>query len=228
MDCMRDTVSSALPPRQQRSAQTLDRLLDAAESVIREEGIAELTVVKVVKRAQSSVGAFYRRFPDRDSLLFAIQERNHARARRLYDAQLEQLELGEASLEESLGKLFELRVRMVLKDAPLLHALVVQEALMPMFQDEGRKFYAYCRSTMTHVLMSHRDEIAHPEPELAAEMVCRTWLGLMEQVILYGATPFDTKGRSGDPATLVSEYTRAMMAYLSGRTATTTDAPFVP
>ena len=59
-------------PQQLRSRQTLDRLLDAAEAVIREEGISELTVAKVVKRGQSSVGAFYRRFPDREALLFAV------------------------------------------------------------------------------------------------------------------------------------------------------------
>jgi AcrR family transcriptional regulator len=210
------TVSSAVPPKQLRSRQTLDRLLDAAEAVIREEGIAELTVVKVVRKAQSSVGAFYRRFPDRDALLYAIQERNHARAREVYDAQLATLMRRKVSLEETLGRLFSLRAKMVLKDAPLLHAFVVQEAILPLFQQEGRKFYAYCRTAMTQVLLSHRDEIAHPEPELAAEMVCRTWLGLMEQVVLYGASPFDTEARSGDTHTLVAEYTKAMSAYLRG------------
>ena len=226
---MSKTVSLAVPPKQLRSRQTLDRLLDAAETLIREEGIAELTVVKVVKRAQSSVGAFYRRFPDRNALLFAIQERNHTRAREVYDSQLELLEQGKASLEETLGQLFSLRAQMVLKDAPLLHAFVVQEALLPLFQQEGRKFYAYCRSTMTHVLLSHRSEISHPEPELAAEMVCRTWLGLMEQVVLYGASPFDAQARSGDTATLVAEYTRAMSAYLKGQAACPSEeTPRVP
>lgn len=222
---MSATVSSAVPPKQLRSQQTLDRLLDAAEAVIREQGISELTVVKVVKRGQSSVGAFYRRFPDRDALLFAIQERSHNRAREVYDAQLALLDRGKASLEETLGQLFSLRAQMVLKDAPLLQAFVVQEALLPLFQQEGRKFYAYCRSTMTHVLLSYRSEISHPEPELAAEMVCRTWLGLMEQVVLYGASPFDEHARSGDTATLVAEYTRAMSAYLRGQAVCATGEP---
>ena len=213
---MTGLVSTAVPPKQLRSRQTLDRLLDAAEAVIREEGISELTVAKVVKRGQSSVGAFYRRFPDREALLFALQERNHAQAIQVYDAQLAQLRRRHASLEETLGKLFSLRARMVLKDAPLLHAFVIQEAILPVFQEEGRRFYAYCRSTMTQVLLSYRDEIRHPEPELAAEMVCRTWLALMEQVVLYGASPFDDTSRSGDTATLVDEYTRAMAAYLRG------------
>jgi AcrR family transcriptional regulator len=208
---------SAVSAKQSRRAQTLDRLLDAAEAVIREEGIARLTVLKVVKRAHSSVGAFYRRFPDRNALLLAIQERNHAQAVELYDAQAAQLEATHSSLEETLRQLFTLRAEMVFRDAPLLHAFVLQEALFPLFQEEGRRFYALCRSTMTRALLWHREEIAHPEPELAAEMVCRTWLGLMEQAILYGASPFDTAGRSADPATLVSEYTRAMTAYLKGQ-----------
>ncbi|MFH0916518.1 MAG: TetR/AcrR family transcriptional regulator [bacterium] len=208
------TISPVIPPRRRRGQETLERFLDATETVIREEGIAELTVTKVVKKAGSSVGAFYRRFPDRDALLYAVQERNHARAIQAYDAQLAKLKLENASLEEILETLLFFRARLVLRDAALVHAFLVKGALRSAFQEEGRRFFAGCWTTLTQVLMSHRDLMGHPEPELALEVVCRTWLALMEQVVLYGDSPFDTPVRTSDTELLVAEYCRAMAAYL--------------
>jgi AcrR family transcriptional regulator len=218
MGVMKQQIAPPTAMKQRRSMNTVDRLLDAAESVIREEGLSELTVLKVVGRAQSSVGAFYRRFADREALLFAVQDRNHTRAREVYDAQVARLKAKDISLKETLEQLFSFRARIIVKDAALLHAFVVQEALGPAFQEEGRKFFSYCRSTMAELVLSHKEEISHPEPELAAEVVCRTWLALMEQVVLYGSSPFDTQARSANVDTLVAEFARAMAGYLHGDT----------
>src|SRR6185436_14033987 len=68
------------PPQQARSQKTLERLLDAAEELIAERGVASVTVSEVVRRAGSSVGAFYARFPDKDALLATLHERSCAEA----------------------------------------------------------------------------------------------------------------------------------------------------
>lgn len=63
------------PPRQVRSQQTLERLLDAAEELILEKGPEGASVSGVAKRAKSSVGAFYARFEDKDALLRSVYDR---------------------------------------------------------------------------------------------------------------------------------------------------------
>jgi AcrR family transcriptional regulator len=211
---MNQTINPPVRMKQRRSIGTLDRLLDAAEDVIREEGLAGLTITQVVKRAHSSVGAFYRRFTDRDALLYAVQKRNHTRAQQLYNEHLARLEAQSLPLVETLEQMFYYRAHMIMRDAPILHAFVVQEALGSAFREEGRRFFAYCRSSMRNLVLRHSDEISHPQPELAAELVCRTWLALMEQIVLYGATPFDTEAQSSDIDVLVAEFTRAMTGYL--------------
>ena len=211
---MEATILSVIPPRQRRSRETLDRLLDAAEEVIREEGIAGLTITKVVQKSGSSVGAFYRRFPNRDTLIDALQKRNHARAEQAYDAQLANLDIENSSLEVLLEDLLFLRADMALRDISLVHAFVVEGAVKPTFQAEGRRFYAHCRATMHQVLLSHREVIGHPEPEVAAEVVCRSWLALVEQIAIYGESPFDTPARTADSRILVREFCRAMASYL--------------
>ena len=213
---MKTTIAAVRPPKQRRSQETLERLLDAAEEVIREEGLPGLTVTKVAQKARASIGAFYRRFPDRDAMVYALQVRNHARALNIYRQQLDTLDVENTPLEATLEKLLSFRAAMVLKDAPLVHAFAVQGAISPAFQEEGRNFIAGCRTALSHVILAHRDEIEHPDPDLAAEMICRLWLALMEQLVFYGDSPFNTPARSSDTQVLVSQFCRAMSAYLRG------------
>ena len=66
-------------PKQPRSERTQERLLRAAEKLILEKGLADASVPEIARRAGSSVGGFYARFPDKDALLRALEERFFAR-----------------------------------------------------------------------------------------------------------------------------------------------------
>jgi AcrR family transcriptional regulator len=45
-------------PKQARSEETLQRLLEAAEALIEEKGLADASIPEIVRRAGSSVGGF--------------------------------------------------------------------------------------------------------------------------------------------------------------------------
>ena len=62
-------------PKQARSEQTLQRLLDAAERLIEERGVAGVSIPEIARSARSSVGGFYARFRDKNELLRALEER---------------------------------------------------------------------------------------------------------------------------------------------------------
>ncbi len=68
-------------PKQARSQQTLERLLSATEKLLDREGEDAVTVAAVVKHANSSVGAFYARFGDKETLLRCVFERFYEEAR---------------------------------------------------------------------------------------------------------------------------------------------------
>src|SRR3954447_2046090 len=63
------------PPQQHRSQETLHRILDAAEAVLDAKSFTEATLGEIMERAGVTVGAFYRRFPDKDALLHLLDER---------------------------------------------------------------------------------------------------------------------------------------------------------
>ena len=68
-------LETVVGPKQARSERTLYRLLDAAEALIAEKGLAEVSIPEIVRRARSSVGGFYARFRDKNELLRALEER---------------------------------------------------------------------------------------------------------------------------------------------------------
>lgn len=66
-------------PVQQRSAERVDKLLDAAAQLIDEVGVAALTTSAVAERSGSSVGVVYRYFQNASVLILGLAERNRER-----------------------------------------------------------------------------------------------------------------------------------------------------
>ena len=62
-------------PKQARAERTLHRLLDAAEALIEEKGLATSRSRRSCGARAPSVGGFYARFRDKNELLRALEER---------------------------------------------------------------------------------------------------------------------------------------------------------
>src|SRR5262245_50849052 len=62
-------------PSSERSAATVDVILDAAELEIESTGFAHLTTNRVAERAGVSVGSLYQYFPNKQALIAALHDR---------------------------------------------------------------------------------------------------------------------------------------------------------
>jgi AcrR family transcriptional regulator len=69
-------IASRRSPVQLRSQQTVQRVLDAASSLLGQISLDELTTTRVAGEAGLSVGALYRFFPDKQSIIDAIAVRH--------------------------------------------------------------------------------------------------------------------------------------------------------
>ncbi len=99
---MEDTDTSAHlnPPKQERSQQTLERIVAASLELLATEGPAGLTVHKVVEKADSSVGSFYARFKGKDDLLDYLGDRIWTEALERWTDALDSRDWSELSLGE--------------------------------------------------------------------------------------------------------------------------------
>jgi AcrR family transcriptional regulator len=69
-------TASRRSPVQLRSQQTVQRVLDAASSLLRQFPLEELTTTRISVEAGLSIGALYRFFPDKQSIVDAIAVRH--------------------------------------------------------------------------------------------------------------------------------------------------------
>ena len=76
-----DGMPTRTMPRQARSARSLDLILDAAERMFHERGVAETSTVDVATAAGVSVGRLYYWFPDKDAVVSAVVARAEDRLR---------------------------------------------------------------------------------------------------------------------------------------------------
>lgn len=61
-------------PRQQRSAETRQRILDAAARIFAEYGYAAGTTNRIADAAELSIGSLYQYFPNKDAILAALTD----------------------------------------------------------------------------------------------------------------------------------------------------------
>ena len=66
-------------PKQGRSERTRARILEAAESLLRECGTSGVSIRDICARADASASSFYARFDDREELIRVVFERFAAR-----------------------------------------------------------------------------------------------------------------------------------------------------
>lgn len=72
----RDGIGPRKAPRQRRSQQTVDRIVEAAARVFDEDGYSSTTTNEIAAQAGVSIGSLYQYFPNKDSLLSEIARRH--------------------------------------------------------------------------------------------------------------------------------------------------------
>ncbi len=114
---------------QKRSLQTQEKILSAAESLLRDNPYSELTIPLVAKTAKVSVGGLYARFESRDALLLAVHDRYRERRDQRIDNLVKASEVA-VSLEESVASVTRLFVELHLEEAGILRSFIIHNWLL--------------------------------------------------------------------------------------------------
>ena len=178
---MAEPAHALKTPCQQRSRDSLERILKTAETLIRTKGFEALTVAEVVRRSHTSVGTFYARFQDKTALLHAVQERVHSRQETDMRNKLAKVDWITLSLEGTVRKLVSVKRAVGKGDDKLLEAFVVQGATDSVLRQRGYHYKAIVESLEVEILMCHAAQIGHQDPESAARVASRLWQAAQEE-----------------------------------------------
>ncbi|MCG8592744.1 MAG: TetR/AcrR family transcriptional regulator [Proteobacteria bacterium] len=204
-------LSSVAPPKQARSEQTLQRILAAAEALIEEKGVADLSIPEIVARAGSSVGGFYARFKDKTALLRALEERFFRQLIDLLERVADPDAWPGASVQQIVAGLVHELVSLTRTRHNMLTAFLTRAAQDPEFRAEALGFRRQVSERVTELVVGRGERFTHPDPALAVDLSVQFAFGLMLQNTIYGETR--AAGRTLGDAELVREISRNVLAY---------------
>lgn len=180
-----ETVSG---PKQARSERTLQRLLDAAEALIKEKGHAEVSIPEIARRAGSSVGGFYARFRDKNELLRALEERHFIELSRRLEALADARRWENASTVDIVEAAVAELVASTRERRHMIAAFLVRAVEDPVIRAGGLRFRRKVEERISALLLPRRHEMDHPDPALAIDLGIQTAFALMQQHVLIEET----------------------------------------
>jgi AcrR family transcriptional regulator len=157
------------PAHQERSRESLKRLLKATIDVLNEDGLEGATIPRIAMRAGVSPGTVYRRFPDKDALMrevcIRVFEGNYKQTKEMFAPD----RWKGKSLEEIARSVVDLTLKGHRRHRGLLRAL-----LFFIWQHPDAAFVRRCDEMewktfqdIADLLLTRRGEIRHPNPESA-------------------------------------------------------------
>ena len=176
------------PPRQARSLETLERILDAAEALIIEKGASALTIAEVARRARSSVGSLYARFSGKEALLRSVFERFFEQAAATAEKALDPGVWQTASLAAVFEQICAFTVRTFVERRELIASLTIYAAQSPEMSAIAERLGDTLSERFHALLVARGARFTHPDPARAIQLTTWMLLSAMEAHTLHGAS----------------------------------------
>jgi len=198
------------PPQQERSQKRLARMIDAAEELILEVGAENLTVAEVARRADSSVGAFYARFRDKEALLRCVFERFYEEAVATAEDALAPARWEHADIADAVAALMTFMVRTFRQRRRLVAAFTLRAAAESEFAALSESLGERVAVRMRELVAAHEVAVAHRDPERAVSVLVWMVMSALEARTLYSPKSLE----SFDDEEIAVELTGMALAYL--------------
>jgi AcrR family transcriptional regulator len=199
-------------PVQARSRATLDRILDATEKLLEIRTFDQLSVQDICKEAASSVGAFYTRFPDKIALLHLLHERICEEAKATAQLALDVERWRGQNMQDIVAAIVGFMAAEYGQRMGLRRELVRRNGTDDAFRARSVALAALTVGKVAVLLDAHGSEHNRTDTALAADMLNRLVLGVLDQAAQYRETGPAGTVLSVDK--LSAELVRAARCYL--------------
>jgi AcrR family transcriptional regulator len=204
-----------LVPQQQRSRDTLARLLTATLEMLEAHGLEGATIPRIAEAAGVAPASVYRRFRDRDALFRAalMQGLEASVAATADSLRLESFKT--KTLTGVVTRLVAISVQQYRERPGLLRALTrfVENDTDPAFRAQALALTAQNLERIIDLLYAFRAEIRHRDPRRAIRFAMLTMATVIEVRALESVSMWHEVLPLSDTA-LQAELTRTILAYL--------------
>jgi AcrR family transcriptional regulator len=191
-------------PRQQRSKDTVDSILDATARILKHAGFAGMTTNAVAEKAGVSIGSLYQYFPNKEALVSALIERHCEEMNSAILAEL--TNVAKLPIAQGARAVIELTFSAHAID-PALHRVLTEQVPRVGKLAKLRELDNISHRMVAGMLAARRDELAIRDVELAAFVL----VSAIESIVHRSALLYPDKLK--DPR-LLDEATLLVTRYL--------------
>jgi AcrR family transcriptional regulator len=201
------------PPLQRRSRESLERLLQTGLELLQEKGFDGFTLQELSQRAGVSIGSIYGRVEGREALIMAIYERAMESIDEEEHAKLERVQsLPGLSPRERVERVITTAAETMLANGDVLGVFMRQAPRNSEILTRAAEISSANARIFARALLAHREDMRHPDPELAVDVAWRMIYCTIARRITHGPRFESTRPLSDQR--LVRELTRATLDYL--------------
>lgn len=192
-------------PRQQRSRDRVEAILDAAAAVIDDVGYAATTTSMIVERAAVSPGTLYRWFPDKEAVVDALVERYLDALMDFYEPLI--VDVPDEPVPLMIRRILTQVTTFVASQRAL--ASLLASAVSPAAPSlAGRRLEANLSENLASLIETRVPDVSVVERDRMASVIVRVVLTMLSAV-----PTFDESAR---PA-VIAEYADLLVAYVDAK-----------
>ncbi len=201
-------------PRQARSQDTTDRILQAVGRLIETRDLDQVSVTDIARAAQISIGGFYARFPGKAAVLHALDEYILGLAATEVRRKMAADKLEGLPIQDVVQTYIRLAVGFFSKHRVMIRQIYLKSrssgdaAYVARTQAFNEKAHGQLRDR----LLERAAAITHPDPEAACTFAVMMVSATMRESILFSDRKMNLSTLAGRE--LCSELTRAFCNYL--------------
>ena len=175
-------------PKQSRSQETFNAILEAAAELFSEKGYDGATTHAIAKRAGISVGGLYRYFSGKEPILKEVYQRQMTELRQHILQEFGQVDLGAEDIRALVRRVMEMAFRAYERRPELLRVLSEQSRKIPELAELRR-----CQEKEIHwavlQILESVPRVSLPDKEMGAYLISLFLESLIDDHVLYGKTP---------------------------------------
>jgi len=200
------------PPKQDRSRKTLKAILEATRYLVERKDFSAISISEIVERSGTSNGSFYARFPDKASLLLALQLAAHREVIEELDARLNPEKWTHHDLRQTVEAMIPVLMHIPDKHLDVFKATLVQSLRHPVLAANVDQITQRKVALVARLVLSKRDEIIADDAERLAFLAARTVELLLQQrrVRMFRRKPRERKYEKQFQSELVEIYLRIL------------------
>jgi len=205
-------TAHARAPKQGRSRQSFERIIERTIDLLRERSYDQITLAEICERSGVSTGSLYGRVAGKDELLRAVQVLFLERMAEQFNTEAERIAREARGLAQVVPAVVASLGNILKDNASVLRSFMLRSAIDAEIAAAGKKSFVENHGKFIALLKACSKEIRHPQPDRAIDSSMQ--LIYATQARFLGLDSVGGQGEASQWNALLQDLSDMMLAFL--------------